>query len=70
MFEDDVSSARSRSGKETVLLLLSTIVAAAITPLAYIRLREEHWKLAFVNAGMVSIMLLLFLFVFVSVCCT
>jgi diguanylate cyclase (GGDEF)-like protein len=66
MFEDDVSAARGRSSKETVLLLLSTIVAAAITPLAYIRLRDEHLKLAFVNAGMVAIMLLLFLFVYVS----
>lgn len=66
MFEDDASSAHSRSGKETVLLLLSTLVAAAVTPLAYVRLRDEHLKLAFVNAGMVCVMLLLFLFVYVS----
>jgi len=65
MFEDEVYSTRSRSNKESILLLLSGVLAVAVTPLAYIRLRDEHWTLAFVDAGIVCIMLLLFVFVYV-----
>jgi diguanylate cyclase (GGDEF)-like protein len=58
--------ARRRSNKEALLLLLSGILAVASVPLTYIRLRDEQWTLAFVNAGIVCIMLLLFVFVYVS----
>jgi peptidoglycan/LPS O-acetylase OafA/YrhL len=60
------NSTHRRSIKESLLLLLCGILAAAITPLAFMRLRDEHWTLAFVDAGMVCIMLLVFLFVYVS----
>ncbi|HEY6132191.1 MAG TPA: GGDEF domain-containing protein [Halioglobus sp.] len=66
MFNDDVCSTHGRSNKETMLLALSGFLAVAVTPLAYIRMREEHWTLAFVDAGIVCIMLLLFVFVYLS----
>ncbi len=67
MLEDNVCSTHSRRSKnELLLLLLSGILAVAVTPLVYLRLRDEHWTLAFVNAGIVCIMLLLFVFVYVS----
>jgi diguanylate cyclase (GGDEF)-like protein len=66
MIEYEVSSAHSRSIKESLLLLLSGILAVAVTPLAYFRLLDEHWTLAFVDVGIVCIMLLLFVFIYVS----
>ncbi len=66
MFEDESYSARSRSSKESLLLLFSGILAVAVIPLAYFRLREEHSTLASVGSGMVCVMLLLFVFVYVS----
>ena len=62
----EIRFAHSRSIKETSLLLLSGILAVAVIPLAYLRLRDEHWTLAFVDVGIVCIMLLLFVFVYVS----
>jgi diguanylate cyclase (GGDEF)-like protein len=66
MFKYEVYSTHSRSNKESMLLLLSGILAIAVTPVAYIRLRDEHWTLAFVDVGIVCIMLLLFIFVYIS----
>jgi diguanylate cyclase (GGDEF)-like protein len=66
MFEDEAYPTHTRSVKESLLLLLSGILAVAVTPLAYLRLRDEHWTLAFVDAGFVCIMLLLFVFVYIS----
>jgi len=66
MVEAQEISAQTRSIKESLLLLLCGTFALALTPLAFIRLRDEHWTLAFVEAGIVCIMLLLFVFVYVS----
>jgi diguanylate cyclase (GGDEF)-like protein len=66
MSKDNLRMARRRSNKEFLLLLLSGILAVASVPLAYFRLRDEQWTLAAVNAGIVCIMLLLFVFVYVS----
>jgi diguanylate cyclase (GGDEF)-like protein len=66
MLDLEESSTRTRSLKESLLLLLSGILAVAVTPLAYVRLRDEHWTLAFFDAGFICIMLLLFLYVYVS----
>jgi diguanylate cyclase (GGDEF)-like protein len=62
----EASSAHKRSIKESLLLLLCGSLAIAVTVLAYLRLRDEHWTLAFVDVGVISIMLLLFLYVYVS----
>lgn len=62
----EVRSAHKRSVKESLLLLLCGSLAIAVTVLAYLRLRDEHWTLAFVNGGVISIMLLVFLFVYFS----
>jgi diguanylate cyclase (GGDEF)-like protein len=62
----DVSPAHNRSIKESLLLLLCGSLAIAVTLLAYLRMRDEHWTLAFVDVGIISIMLLLCLFVYVS----
>jgi diguanylate cyclase (GGDEF)-like protein len=59
-------SAHKRSVKESLLLLLCGSLAIAVTVLAYLRLRDEHWTLAFVDVGVMSIMLLVFLFVYFS----
>jgi len=66
MIDDQARTPRARSLKEFMLLLLSGVLAVAVTPLAYMRLRDEHWTMAFVDAGIVCIMLLLFLYVYVS----
>lgn len=66
MVEVAESSQDRRSIKESLLLLLCGILAIVVVPLAYIRLRDEHWTLAFIEAGIVCIMLLLFAFVYVS----
>ncbi len=66
MKEVDVFSKHERTIKESSLLLLSGILAVVLTPLAYIRLRNEHFTLALVDAGIVCVMLLLFVFVYVS----
>ncbi|MEZ5501806.1 MAG: GGDEF domain-containing protein [Halioglobus sp.] len=66
MMEVEVSPAHRRTIKESLLLLLSGFLAVAVTPLAYIRMRDEHWTLAFFDAGVVCIMLLLFVFVYFS----
>lgn len=66
MIEADISSTQGRSIKESLLLLLSGVLAIAVTPLAFLRLRDEHWTMAFVDAGIVCIMLLLFVWVYVS----
>ena len=66
VFKDDTGFSRGRSQKESMLLLLSGVLAVAVTPIAIMRLREEHWTLALVDAGIVCVMLLLFLFVYFS----
>ena len=66
MIEVQQNYSHTRSIKESLLLLLCGISALVLTPLAYIRLRDEHWTLAFVEGGIVCIMLLLFVFVYVS----
>lgn len=66
MIEAKVNSSHRRSVKETVLLLLGGFMAIAITLLAYIRLLDKSWTMAFGDMGPVVIMLLLFLFVCVS----
>jgi diguanylate cyclase (GGDEF)-like protein len=66
MIEVEVNSAYRRSIKETLLLLLSGILAVSVTLLAYLRLLDSQWTLASVDMGFVGIMLLLFLFVYVS----
>jgi len=66
MIEVDEGFAHRRSVKESLLLLLSGILAVMVTPLAYLRFREAHWTMAYVDAGIVGIMVLLFLFVYVS----
>jgi len=66
MIEVKDDSPHGRSVKESVLLLISGSLAAMVTPLAYLRFREQHWTLAYMDAGIVCIMLLLFLFVYVS----
>jgi diguanylate cyclase (GGDEF)-like protein len=60
------NSSQTRSVKEALLLLMCGSLAVAVTVLAYLRLRDEHWTLAFVDVGIISIMLLLFLYVYVS----
>lgn len=66
MIEVEVNSAYRRSIKETLLLLLSGFLAVSVTLLAYLRLLDSQWTLASVDMGFVVIMLLLFLFVYVS----
>lgn len=66
MIEVEVNSAYRRSIKETLLLLLSGILAVLVTLLAYFRWLDSQWTLASVDMGFVAIMLLLFLFVYVS----
>lgn len=66
VIQGDIGSTQARTLKETLLLLLSGVLAIAVLPLAYIRLRDEHWTMAFVDAGIVCIMLLLFVWVYVS----
>jgi diguanylate cyclase (GGDEF)-like protein len=66
MVNDEPGFTRGRSHKESMLLHLSGLLAVAVTVIAYLRLREEHWTMAFVDAGIVCIMLLLFAFVYVS----
>jgi len=62
----DLSSVPKRSIKESLLLLLCGSLVIAVTLLAYLRMRDEHWTLAFVDVGVISIMLLVFLFVYFS----
>jgi diguanylate cyclase (GGDEF)-like protein len=62
----EARSAHKRSVKESLLLLLCGSLAIAVTVLAYLRLRDEHWTLAFVDVGVISIMLLVFVFVYFS----
>ena len=66
MIEVELTPVHERSIKETLLLLLSGLLAVAVTPLAILRLLDEHWTLVFVDAGFACIMALLFLFVYVS----
>jgi heme/copper-type cytochrome/quinol oxidase subunit 4 len=66
MIIDQTGFTHGRSHKESMLLLLSGVLAVAVTLIAFLRLREEHWTMAFVDAGIVCIMLLLFVFVYVS----
>ncbi|CAA0115788.1 putative diguanylate cyclase DgcC [Halioglobus japonicus] len=66
MTEDELSSAYRRTVKETLLLMLSGILAVSVTLLAYRRLLDSNWTLAPVDTGFVAIMLLLFLFVYVG----
>jgi diguanylate cyclase (GGDEF)-like protein len=66
MKEIDVFSQHERTIKESSLLLLSGILAVVLAPLAYIRLRDEHFTHALIDAGIVCFMLLLFVFVYVS----
>jgi len=62
----DASPVHNRSIKESLLLLLCGSLAIAVTVLAYLRLRDEHWTLAFVDVGVIGIMLMVFLFVYFS----
>jgi len=66
MKEVTVFPRHERTIKESSLLLLSGILAVVLALLAYIRLRNEHFTLAFVDAGIVGFMLLLFVFVYIS----
>ena len=66
MIEVELDSVRRRSIKEILLVLFSGIMAAAVTLLAYIRLFEKHWVPTLEDLGFVGIMLLLFVFVYVS----
>lgn len=58
--------AHKRSVKESLLLLLCGSLVVAVTVIAYLRMRDEHWTLAFVDVGVISIMLLVFMFVYFS----
>ncbi len=62
----EARSAHKRSIKESLLLLLCGSLAIAVAFLAYLRLRDEHWTLAFVDVGVISIMVLVFVFVYFS----
>lgn len=66
MMKREPGFTRDRSHKESMLLLLSGVLAVAVTFIAFMRVREAHWAMAFVDAGIVCIMLLLFVFVYVS----
>lgn len=66
MFDRMNTPAKRRSIKEALLLLLSSIMAAAVTPLAIARLRDKQLTMAALDIGVVCIMLLLFLYVFVT----
>lgn len=66
MLETKFYASENRSIKEALILQLSGILAIAVTPFAYVRLRDEQWTIAFFDIGIVCIMSLLFLFVYVS----
>jgi diguanylate cyclase (GGDEF)-like protein len=66
MFEVRLNPGQTRSVKESLLLLLCGISALAMIPLIFLRLRDDHWTLAFVEAVIVCIMLLLFVVVYMS----
>tara|TARA_R110002049_G_scaffold23490_27_gene82744 strand:+ start:321 stop:1409 length:1089 start_codon:yes stop_codon:yes gene_type:complete len=66
VIEEGLNSSYRRTVKETLLLLLSGILAVSVTLLAYRRLLDSNWTLALVDMGFVAIMLLLFLFVYVG----
>ena len=66
MLETELYATENRSIKETLILQLSCVLAITVTPFAYIRLRAEQWSMVFFDVGIVCIMLLLFIFVYVS----
>ena len=57
---------QTRSVKETLLLLLSAILAIAVTPFAYLRLVNEEWAVAVLDIAIIIAMLVIFVYVFVS----
>jgi diguanylate cyclase (GGDEF)-like protein len=66
MLETELSATENRPIKEALILQLSGVLAITVTPFAYIRLRDAQWSMAVFDIGIVCIMLLLFIFVYVS----
>ena len=56
----------TRSFKEVQLLLITSVLAAAVTPFAIVRLQEQQWALGLLDFGIVSVMLGLFAHVYLS----
>lgn len=55
-----------RSFKEVQLLLITSILAAAVIPFAVIRLQGEQWAVGLLDLGIVGVMLSLFAHVYIS----
>lgn len=55
-----------RSFKEVQLLLITSVLVAAVTPFAIVRLQEQQWALGLLDLGIVSVMLGLFAHVYLS----
>jgi diguanylate cyclase len=56
----------TRSFKEVQLLLITSILATAVTPFAIVRLQEQKWAVGLLDFGIVSVMLGLFAHVYLS----
>ena len=56
----------TRSFKEVQLLLITGVLAAAVTPFAMVRLQEQQWAIGLLDFGIVSVMLGLFAHVYLS----
>ena len=55
---------QKRTVKETLLLSLSAILAAAVSPFAYMRLRGDAWSVAILDTSIVFLMLIIFVYVY------